>query len=290
MPRAAKPHPVTVCVHKGNPKRFFGKYKSPKDGRWLKIPGGPFPPVVDNKAKAQAFATRWYEAQILLPDAPRPLVSWANVCDSFVEDVAARLRGSDATKDEARMKAMALRSHELLAKVPVAQHDETLLVRWLRWFGAEPVTKRGGVRAPRDGFTVRNYVKVLRDVYRFAKRRDALKVCAAPANSAEFEHELKALLAPKKRREVMLEPAAIARLLECPGLGEFRRTWVALLAYTGLRPGEAHGLRVDDVRIANRVRHLKVERQFKLPRTNIEARVGPLKTRHANRMIRSTRI
>lgn len=279
-------YPVIACKHKGNPKRFFGKYKDPKTGRWLKIPGGPFSPAVDTHDKALACAARWYEAEFLANDRPRKLTTWMDACDGFVEEVGIRLRGSDATKDEARMKASALRSNAVLNRKPLAQHDEALALAWLRSFAAEVVPKRAGLQAPRDPLTIRNYTKILREVYRFAHRHGALSpTCPAPAEGAEFDQELRALIAKKPKREFMLEADVIVAVFAAPTVSDFRKVWLGLLAYTGMRPGEAHGLKLGDLRVSNRIRYLRVERQFKLPRTKVPARFGSVKTKNANRLL-----
>src|SRR5690606_24604758 len=141
---------------------------------------------------------RWYEATYVAKDASvvsRRLLSWADACDAFIEDVDKRIRGADATRDEARMKARFRRTADFLSRHSLLQHDEALALRWLRQFSMEPITKSGGTKGPRDGLTVRNYVKVLRELYRFAHRRGAMSpTCPAPADGEEFRQELRALL------------------------------------------------------------------------------------------------
>src|ERR1019366_8305114 len=52
---------ILVCHWQGRSDRFFGKYKSFETGKWLKIPGGAFPPAFDTKEKALMFAREWHD-------------------------------------------------------------------------------------------------------------------------------------------------------------------------------------------------------------------------------------
>lgn len=285
MTKPAKRHPVLVCVYKGDPRRFFGKFKSPT-GKWLKIPGGPFSAAVDTREKAMLCALGWYAREFVEGERPSKLITFADACDAFAEEVRSRLRGSDATRDEATMKAAALRSDNVLSSRPLANHDHALCLRWLREFASEEITRGKGIVKRRDPLTIRNYAKVLREVYRFAQRHGAMPPsCTAPANGEEFEHELRALLATKMRREFFIEPAAIAAVLDSTKVTQFRKVWLAVLIYTGLRPGEAHGLRIGDLRSEARPRYLSVEQQLKLSRKNVPVRLGTLKTKSSYRLI-----
>ena len=98
--------PVNVIPHKGDPHRFVGKFKCPDTGKWKKIPGGPLPVEYDSKVKALVFARKWYEAEVaerqIAQSAPKVgVISWERACDLFLIEAKARLRGADATRDEA---------------------------------------------------------------------------------------------------------------------------------------------------------------------------------------------
>lgn len=279
-------HPVLVCRYKGDPRRFFGKFKDPEKGVWKKIPGGPFSPSVDTPEKALACAERWYVAEFVEIDRPQRIVSWEDACDAFLEEVRNRVRGSDATRDEARQKALALRSSRVLRSKPLGQHDEVLALTWFREFAHEVVTRPNVAAGPRDPRTVRNYVKILREVYRLARRHGALAPATPePANGSELVQELRAMMAAKPQREFMMEENLIATVLASEQVSEFRRVWLATLIYTGMRPGEAHGLKLEDLQVLGRVRTFRVQRQYKLSRAKIPPKFGPLKTKNSYRVL-----
>ncbi len=101
--------PVSVCRYDGAPNRFFGKYRDPdikEPSRWWKkIPGGPFASEIDTPDKALRAATLWYEAEMAerklttVESAVTTTMAWPKLCDAFIEEVSARVRGADATRD-----------------------------------------------------------------------------------------------------------------------------------------------------------------------------------------------
>lgn len=281
---------VCVLKWKGRDDRFCGKYKDPDTGKWPKIPGGVFPEHVDTREKALEFALVWYEQELAeratrKPDAP---VDFSTLCDLFVEEVQARLRGSEGTKDEAETKARFLKASPILGSRPVPEHDEALALRWLRTFAAENISRPGKPDAPRSPFTIRNVAKVLRDIYRFAQRqgwhpRDRVN----PAATDEFKAELKHLLEEAANRpDVMFPVADLKKLLDAGKLDELTLLVRAAAFYSGARPGELHGLLVEDYKKHGAgFRYFDITKQWTLPRGKKNSKYGPLKTRWSKRTI-----
>jgi integrase len=287
--------PVNVISHKGDPYRFVGKYKCPDTGTWKKIPGGPLPAAYDSKPKALAFARRWYEAEIaerqLAQAAPKvSVVNWAEVCDLFVVEAKARIRGADASKDEAEKRAAFLRRSIILCSRPVAQHDEALGLVWVRSILSEPLGRKGHEDEPRDPLTVRNAAKVLRDIYKFARLQGYFpRERALPTESDEFRAEIAGALKEKakiqKEARVACPTDAVKAVVNCKDIPEMRRLMRRTAFFTGLAPGELHGLHVGDYRAQYGVKLLDVHEQWTLARKNYPARLTPLKTVHRRRKL-----
>jgi integrase len=281
--------PVNVCRYKGQADRFFGKYREPLHGRWVKIPGGPFGTNINTPARALKCAQEWYRAEILGKSAAeraRPTITtWKDACDAYLVEVKARLRGAPATKDEDSKKAALLSRNYLLGTKPLALHDEGLALQWFRLFAAEKIARPKGTVGVRDPLTLRNYIKVMRAIYGFARRTKEVPVgWVNPAEGEDFCAELKALMDRKARREVMVPPVDLARLLALPSLTAEQRIRLTCAAYTGLRPGELHGLKKCDL-VWEPIPHLKVVRQYTLSRGKIPAAFGPLKNKWSARQM-----
>jgi integrase len=238
--------PVLVCLVKGTDDRFFGKFRD-SDGKWKKIPGGVYPPEINTREKALACARRWYqtemaERQLQSKPEARPL-TWPEVCDEFASEVNARLRGGDGSRDEAVKKARFLRASPLFAARALAEHDEELALLWLRTIAREPIERKGKAPSPRSALTVRNIAKILRDIYRFARARKWFpREHGNPCEGDEFKKELADLLSKVGYREVMCPVESVRAMLQSSEVPKLRRILTHVMAFTGLRPGELHGL------------------------------------------------
>lgn len=301
MSRTETP-PVIVCRHRGDAHRFFGRYRDPDERdakkRWKKIPGGAFPPEVDTEAKALACARKWYEVEmserargVAAAAGPKTL---AEVCVLFAMDVESRVRGSDATRDELIGRSKFLRKATLLATRPLAQHDDELAVTWIRQMLSEP--RHGEGSLPRDPLTVRNVAKVLDEVYKFAQARGFLpKERRRPTECEGFKKEIAGALSEKQKlgklTRVPIPVETVAAIVNSPNLPELRRAMTRTAFFTGVRPGELHGLRVRDyVHLKpegskTTVLVLDVREQWTLARVKLPSRLGPLKTVLARRKI-----
>ncbi len=291
------PRPVLVCRYRGKPHRFFAKYKDPAiaDARraWRKIPGGAYPPEIDTPEKALACALRWYDFEMAHRAVTRsaPLAtdptSFRAVCEQFVEEVAARVRGADSTRCELRHRAVMLSSSPILGARPIAEHDEALVVVWVRHLLTEPQPR---TRRPRDPLTVRNVTHVLGQVYRFARARGLFPDGRVlPSEGDEVRAEIAAALQRKamrgERPRVACPPEVVSTIVASEKVSELRRTMTLAYFLTGMRPGELHGLRVADYREAHGILLLDVREQWALPRANTPPRLAPLKTVWSRRKI-----
>jgi len=288
--------PVMVCRYKGQADRFFGKYKDPSIANasksWRKIPGGPFPPEANTPEKALTQAIRWFEGEMTdraarAQQAPDKSIGWPQLCDLFLADVAKRVRGADATRDELKKRARFLRSSEMLAGRPLARHDEELAVTWVRHLLSEPLPGKG---EPRDPLTVRNVARVLGEIYRFARARGHLPAGRTlPTEGDEFRAEIAGALKEKaklgKLTRVACPTETVAAIVACTEVPELRRVTTQTYFFTGMRPGELHGLRVCDVRDEHGVKLIDLREQQTLPRKDYPSRLAPLKTVWARRKI-----
>jgi integrase len=285
-----------VCRYKGQADRFFGKYKDPSiaDARksWRKIPGGAFPTEANTPEKALAHAARWFEGEMAdratrAAQPPDKSIDWAQLCDLFLADVAKRVRGADATRDELKKRARFLRSSEMLAGRPLARHDEELAVAWVRHLLSEPLPGKG---EPRDPLTVRNVARVLGEIYRFARARGHLPAGRTlPTDGDEFRAEIAGALKEKaklgKLTRVACPTETVAAIVACAEVPELRRVTTQTYYFTGMRPGELHGLRVADYRAEHGVNFLDLREQQTLPRKDYPSRLAPLKTVWARRKV-----
>jgi integrase len=280
---------VGVCHWRGNPDRFFGKYKSPETGRWDKIPGGAYPPEVNTRDKALACAVRWYEVEMAdraLKKSKTPegtTATWPEVCDLFLVDVKARLRGADGSRHEAETRTGFLRRSPILCARSVREHEETLGVAWLRTMLSEPLKRKGREDEPRDALTVRNVARVLDAIYKFAQAKGYYpKERRRPTEADEFRAEIAGALKEKaklgKEGRVACPTESVRALVHCEDIPQQRRLMRRTAFLTGVTPGELHGLRVGDYRRELGVRILDVQLQWTLPKKNYPSRHAPLKT------------
>jgi hypothetical protein len=137
---------VLVCQWQGRSDRYFGKYKSFETGKWLKVPGGAFPPAFDTKEKALMFAREWYEqaeadhqAQ-LAAVKPRHDATWDEICDAYIAEVKARMRGKPSTRHEAITVTNASFRRGILATRKPSENDENRCLLWLRALVTETIT------------------------------------------------------------------------------------------------------------------------------------------------------
>jgi integrase len=284
--------PVTVCQCKGEKRRFFGKYKDPDEAdpkkKWKKIPGGPFGPEIDTRAKAMACARRWFETEMAerqLPErkAKVAAVSWPDVVDAFCLDVKARLRGADASKHEAEKRAAFLRRSAILCSRAVAEHDDTLAVAWVRTMLSEPLGRKGREDEPRDALTVRNVARVLDAIYKFAQARGYFpKTLRRPTEAEEFKAEISGALREKQKLgqegRVACPVETAKALVNCEAVPELRRIMARVAFFTGARPGELHAWRVGDLREEHGVWFLDIREQWTLAHKGFPSRLAPLKT------------
>lgn len=284
----AKKIPVSVCRYGGRKDRFFGKYKD-TDSKWKKIPGGPFPEQFNTPKKATIFAERWYQAEMaereVRRQAPATISAWTEVCDEFIASVRERLRGADSSREKSISTAKLLKKSPLLAAKPIAEHDEQIALAWLRRFATEP--KKAGSEKPRHPYTVRNTRNVLRDIYKWARRHGSYpRDRSLPSDGEEFEAELQYLLSMVERREVMCPLTSVRALVMCPKVLEIRRLLVHVYVLTGLRPGELHGLQIQDVTTEEGILYFDVHQQWLLPRGKAyRSKYGPPKSRWGKRRI-----
>ncbi len=86
------------------------------------------------------------------------------------------------------------------------------------------------------------------------------------------------------KRTIMLPPESVLKLVSHSEVGERRKLMTLAFFYTGLRPGELHGLRFRDLIVESGVKHFHVAEQWLLARAKeMPAQYGPLKTRWCER-------
>ncbi len=277
--------PVIVCRVDRREDRFFGKYKDPVDEKWKRIPGGAYPPEINTREKALACARRWYRAEMaerqLAKAAPTEAPSWPDICQSFVEDVQKQVRGADGTKHEQITRGGFLARDPTLSLRPISEHDEVALL-WLRTMLSQP-KRMGADDEPRDPITVRNVARVLGSVYRFARRKGWFpKDRILPTQGDEFKAELAGALKEKKKlgkeSRVACPTDTVMAIVHCEKIPEQRRLMRRTAFFTGLAPGELHGLRVADYRNVAGVKVLDASLQWTLERKGFPSRLAPLKT------------
>lgn len=280
--------PVLVCRYGGCNDRFFGKFKD-SDGKWKKIPGGPFPEQFNTRAKALLFAQRWYVSEMAEREArfgsPAQISSWTEICDGFITSVRERLRGADSSREKAISTARLLKKSSVLGVRPIGEHDERLALTWLRKFATEPKSAKSA--KPRHPYTVRNARNTLRDVYKWARQQGYFpQGRSLPTDGEEFEAELQYLLSTVERREVMCPLATVRAMVRCAKILKFRRLLIHVYVLTGLRPGELHGLQVQDLKTEGGIVHFEVYQQWLLGRGKaFRSKYGPTKSRWSKRRI-----
>ncbi len=289
----SKTLPVAVFNWKGHPGRFYGKYRDPGESdytkAWRRIPGGAYPPEIDTPDKALACAEHWYQVEMAERAAGRDPTTrgtkaWPDVCDAFMKDVKERVRGADSTKDEGVRRGSFLRRAAVFSTKPIEEHDEPLALLWLRAILAEPKKGRdGSAGEPRDPLTVRNIARVLGAIYRFARRKGWFpKDRILPTEGDEFKAELSGALKEKaklgKEGRVACPTETVRALVHCQTIPELYRVMRRTAFFTGLGPGELHGLLISDYRQEFGVRIFDVRLQWTLNRKDYPSSHAPLKT------------
>ncbi len=280
--------PVSVCRYGGRTDRFFGKFKD-TGGKWKKIPGGPFPEQFDTPTKARVFAERWYLAEMaeraLQREVPESTSSWPDICEKFDASVRTRLRGADGSKNKLIATCALLKRSAILQARPIHEHDESLALVWLHHIAKEP--KSADKPDPRHPYTIRNAAGVLGNIYKWARSQNAFpRDRLIPTDGDEFRAEIKFLLSTVKKREVMCPTTSVKALVTNAKVDVLRRLTTHVYAFTGLRPGELHGLRVRDVKVDNDILYFDVHEQWTLPRTKVfPSKTAQLKTRWSERQI-----
>lgn len=263
---------VLVLKWKGREDRFCGKYKCFDTGKWIRIPGGVFPPDFDTKEKAQIFAEEWYaQAKVEHGAQDRSAskaassreMSWDEICDAYILEVKGRMRGKPSTRHEAITVTNASIRKGRLATVKPAEIDEALCVAWLRDIAGANIAKPGAPVRGRKPTTVRNIAKHLRYLFKVVLRRKLIPgMHMNHALGDEFRDELKALMAWDQPREWFLPLPEFTKLVTCPKIPAQRRIMYLALGLTGLRPGELAGLQVRHILREGDTRYLFIEQQF----------------------------
>lgn len=273
-----------ASANSGTP-HYFGKWVDPAgDGGWSRIPGGTFPSATGTKAKALLFAKEWALAELAERQRKavlghRPARTWAEMCDEYLVEIKQSIRVRGTAESEARTWAKRLSKDALLASKPLVDHDEDLVLAWLRPFAIEAVTRLGKThpRAPR---TTRNAVKVLRYVYDLAVRRKY--IASNPARGTEVARELGALEDQRGLRPQAWVPLQdLRKLIRCKPIPWTARLRRMTAAYTSCGPGELHGLRVRSYVEKDGVQVLEVREQWLYP----AKAYGPLKNEWRERDI-----
>lgn len=272
MSRAQPDKVVLVCKWKGHDDRFCGKYKCFETGKWIRIPGGVFPPEFRTKEDATLFAQEWYaqaktehEAQThaATKAAPSRDMTWDEVCDAYILEVKGRMRGKPSTRHEAITVTDASIRKGRLATVKPSEIDEAVCVAWLRDIASKNIAKPGAPARGRKPTTVRNISKHLRYLFKVVLRRRLIPgMLMNPALGDEFRDELKALMAWDQPREWFLPLPEFTKLVTCPEIPAQRRIMYLALGLTGLRPGELAGLQVRHILREGDVCYLFIEQQF----------------------------
>lgn len=284
---------VLVCRWRGHTDRFFGKYKSFEDGQWVKIPGGAFPPAFDTTEKAMMLAKQWYEdakaehgTKLAAVKPPRE-TTWDEVCDAYIVEIQARMRGKPSTRHEAITVTNASIRKGVLATVKPSEIDENHCLRWLRSIARENIASEGKPPRFRKPMTVRNIAKHLRYLFKAVIRLKLVPgLTVNPTQGDEFRDELKALVAKAEPREWLLPVESFAKLVACPQVPAHRRIMYLALGLTGLRPGELAGLQVRHIQREGDVRFLAVEQQFTFTRSKGDkGRIDTPKTKWARRSV-----
>jgi integrase len=284
---------ILVCKWQGRSDRFFGKYKSFETGKWLKIPGGAFPPAFDTKEKALMFAKEWYEqveaehrAQVA-GAKPRPDATWDDICDAYIAEVKARMRGKPSTRHEAITLTNASLRRGILASGKPSENDENRCLVWLRALAIQNIAQPGKPYRARKPMTVRNIAKHLRYLFKFAVRSKLIPgLTANPTQGDEFRDELKGLVARVEPREWLLPIESFTKLVSCPKVPANRRIAYLVLGLAGLRPGELAGLQVRHLLRDGDVRFFSIEQQFTYTRSKgAKGAIDTPKTKWARRSV-----
>lgn len=201
--------------------------------------------------------------------------------------ISPKTRGADSTRGDGIKRASFLKAEAVFASVPIAEHDDALVLDWFRRFAAEPIKHKDKPDGPRSPYTVRNYRRELRELYKFAQRHGYFpRDRSNPANSEEVRAELRHLLTSMPQREVMLPLESLDALLSSEGVSGYRKLLTHVYGYTGLRPGELHGLLVSDVMTQGETIFLSVTKQWTLGRSKqYPPRYAPPKTKWSVRPV-----
>jgi hypothetical protein len=186
--------------------RYFAKFKDPDvddpKKAWRKVPGGAIPASFDYDAAVTA-AIGWYEGEMAQRKLARAIggaetpTTWPELCDRYVEELGARVRGAASTRVDLKKLAKSLRLSNVLASRALAAHDDKLALVWLRQLLIEPSGRTG---EPRDALTVRSRAAVVGYIYEFAQRIGAFpQDRRLPTDAPEFKAEIAAALEEKKK-------------------------------------------------------------------------------------------
>ncbi len=283
---------VAVCRWRGLSNRFFGKYKRFETGAWVKIPGGAFHPRFDTQEKALMFAREWYaqaesaHRQRLATGKPLPNATWDDICDAYLTEVKARMRGKGSTRHEALTVTNASIRRGILATGKPGENDESRCLDWLRALATENIARPGEPLRVRMPMTIRNITKHLRYLFRVALRLKLIPgLTVNPTEGSEFRDEMRALMAKVEPREWLLPRESFSKLVTCSEVPTNRRICYLVLGLTGVRPGELAGLQLRHVQ-EEKVRYLVIEQQFAQARGKGQhAKIDTPKTKWACRNI-----
>lgn len=214
------------------------------------------------------FATTWYQGELARRSAqavatPPSEPTWDEICDAYIAEVNARMRGKSSTRHEATTITNASIRKGILASGKPSDNDETRCLAWLRALAVENVAKKAGVTRPRKPKTIRNIARQLRYVFKLALRKKLIPgLTSNPTKGEEFMDEVKALLARDGDRNWLLPVESLSQLVLCTKVPADRRIVYLALALTGLRPAELAGLQFKHIRQEGEVAFLHVEQQW----------------------------
>jgi integrase len=239
------------------------------------------------------FAREWYgqaerehRAHATAVKAP-PTATWDDICDAYLTEVSARMRGKAATRHEAMAVTNANIRNGILASGKPSDNDENRCLVWLRALASEDIARPGKPKRVRKPTTVRNIAKHLRYLFKVALRSKLIPgLTLNPTRGEEFTDELKGVVAQVERRDWLLPVESFMKLVTCARVPANRRISYLVLGLTGLRPGELGGLQLRHLMRDGQVRFLTVEQQLTQPRGKaVKAAIDTPKTKWGHRSV-----